>query len=46
MDLGLHRHDITDNMWDLIKDHLPGKKTCGEVWHIITEDSLTQYFGY
>ena len=26
MDLGLHRHDITDNMWDLIKDHLPGRK--------------------
>ena len=26
MDLGLHRHDIADNMWNLIKDHLLGRK--------------------
>ncbi|WPX96992.1 hypothetical protein [Candidatus Bandiella euplotis] len=34
MDLGLHRHDITDNMWDLIKDHLPGREgTWGGLAH-------------
>ena len=26
MALAIHRHDITDRMWNLIKDHLPGRR--------------------
>ena len=31
MDLGLRRHDIRDNMWNLIKVVYYEEKVCGEV---------------
>ena len=36
MDLGLRRHDIRDNMWNLIKDRLPGRKG---VWGGVAHDN-------
>ena len=36
MDLGLRRHDIRDNMWNLIKDRLLGRKG---VWGGVADDN-------
>ena len=36
MQKALNRHDITDRMWNLIKDHLPGRKG---LWGGIAHDN-------